>query len=117
MGNQVTIAKSTFTTYLKLLYYTVFAFTYGMIGSLADLVMVNSSWTYGHIHFLWRFARRRIKIVYPPCDTETLQNLNIHNRENVVLSVGQFRPEKDHALQIRSFAKLLADHPEMKKVN
>lgn len=36
-----------------------------------------------------------------------LQALPLGNREPVILSVGQFRPEKDHPLQIRAFAKLI----------
>jgi len=33
--------------------------------------------------------------------------LNSEGRKPFILSIGQFRPEKDHTLQIRSFAKLL----------
>jgi alpha-1,2-mannosyltransferase len=36
-------------------------------------------------------------------------------REPVVLSIGQFRPEKDHVLQIESMAQLFKDHPERKR--
>jgi alpha-1,2-mannosyltransferase len=91
-----------------------------MVGSLSDVIMVNSTWTYGHISFLWRFTfermtgRQRIHIVYPPCDVQSLQNLALDKkRENIVLSIGQFRPEKDHALQIKSFARLIQKHPEL----
>jgi alpha-1,2-mannosyltransferase len=30
----------------------------------------------------------------------------MEDRENLILSIGQFRPEKDHALQIKAFAKM-----------
>ena len=97
-------------TYVKLIYYILFAFCYGFVGSLTDLVMVNSSWTYSHISSLWRFAPR-ILIVFPPCDTTSLDELPISSasspRENIIVSIGQFRPEKDHSLQIRSFANLI----------
>jgi alpha-1,2-mannosyltransferase len=33
--------------------------------------------------------------------------LPLYPREPVILSVGQFRPEKDHPLQIRAFARFL----------
>ena len=96
-------------TYVKLFYYTIFAILYGLVGSLSDVVMVNSTWTYGHINFLWLFARRRIHILYPPCDTKSLQSLSLANRKQIVLSIGQFRPEKNHALQVKSFAEM--DYP------
>jgi len=107
-NNASNIAKSSLTTYLKLVYYVAFALAYGFMGSLADLVMVNSTWTFNHISTLWRVARRRTHVLYPPCDTESLRKLPIvsDKRECMILSIGQFRPEKDHSLQIRAFANM-----------
>jgi alpha-1,2-mannosyltransferase len=98
-----------------------------MVGSLADLTMVNSSWTKGHIQYLWRFARRTggqgkglgrgIHVVFPPVDTSSLESLPISKskpREHLILSIGQFRPEKDHALQLKSFASLVNDKYDKK---
>jgi len=48
--------------------------------------------------------------VYPPCDTRALEQLPLGPRPTSVLtivSIAQFRPEKDHALQLRAFALLL----------
>jgi len=112
-NHNVDIAKSTLVTYMKLVYYAIFAILYGFCGSLAKLVMVNSTWTRGHIAFLWRGATPRITIVFPPCDVQSLRNLPLDNRERVVLSIGQFRPEKDHELQIRSLAMLRDKYPDM----
>jgi glycosyltransferase involved in cell wall biosynthesis len=36
-----------------------------------------------------------------------MQDIPLGSREPIILSVGQFRPEKDHVLQIRAFAKFL----------
>jgi len=115
-NNDSKISQSKAKTIFKLVYYSLFAVAYGLIGSLADIVMVNSTWTYNHIKSLWMFAswRKRIHIVYPPCDTRSLETLPLNDREKAILSIGQFRPEKDHTLQIRSFARLLATHPELK---
>jgi alpha-1,2-mannosyltransferase len=114
------IAKSSMTTYIKLVYYTLFAVLYGMVGSLASVVMVNSTWTCNHISSLWKGAawRRHIHIVYPPCNVESFQNeknmVNIPlEREAVIVSIGQFRPEKDHVLQIQAMARLLQEHPNL----
>jgi len=103
-NNNTEISSSRIITNLKLIYYSMFAVAYGFAGGMASLVMVNSSWTCTHIKKLWLFAN--VRIVYPPCDTDALQSLPLTERENIILSIGQFRPEKDHALQIRAFASL-----------
>jgi len=91
-NNQAQITQSVFKTYLKFAYYTSFAIAYGVVGCLADVVMTNSSWTYAHIHYLWRLARNRMHIVYPPCNTNFFQNKNDDDkRENIVISIGQVR--------------------------
>jgi alpha-1,2-mannosyltransferase len=115
------IANSTWNTYIKLVYYVGFAILYGAVGSLATQVMVNSTWTYHHIRSLWKFAawRNRIRIVYPPCSlpvqSSSSSSASSNNqRKPVILSIGQFRPEKDHVLQIESMARLLQTHPELR---
>jgi hypothetical protein len=201
-NNDVSITSSTSISTLKLIYYQLFAVAYGYVGRCAHLVIVNSSWTEGHIASLWgttkvtlttlsdgsldssspklvdrdnsaitssgsssassssrstsssnsgravsgasagltivdpaastthsfskRLCVRRTLLVriYPPCNTSLLSALpitpsaagvrgsgsgngasssigNIWGRQRVILSVGQFRPEKDHMLQIR----------------
>jgi len=105
-NNNPTIAKSVIATYVKLLYYCLFAIGYGIAGSMANLVMVNSNWTFNHIKQLWCLFGNKdcIQVVFPPCDTSNFEDLPFANRENIIISVGQFRPEKDHPLQLRSFA-------------
>jgi alpha-1,2-mannosyltransferase len=121
-NNKASITSSSAISYLKLLYYILFACLYGLAGSLTDIVFVNSSWTYGHIHFMWRWARHHIHILFPPCNTQDLQNkfrmktnADTMRRKNYIVSIGQFRPEKDHALQIRSFARLYQQYPQLFK--
>ncbi|KAK8542274.1 hypothetical protein V6N12_014875 [Hibiscus sabdariffa] len=92
---------------------------YGMVGSCAHLVMVNSSWTWSHIEKLWGIPER-IKRVYPPCDTSGLQALPLERSVEIpkIISVAQFRPEKAHSLQLEAFSvaikKLDADFPRPK---
>lgn len=105
-NNDTRIATNSLITYGKLIYYAMFAVCYGMVGSLADLTMVNSTWTKGHIQYLWKLAGK-IHVVFPPVNTKSLRELPITKREKMIVSIGQFRPEKDHALQLRCFAKLL----------
>jgi len=81
--------------------------------------MVNSSWTRGHIDALWR-KQGSTKIVFPPCDTAAFCALPLQRQPpscggRVVVSVAQFRPEKDHALQIKAFGKLLGECPGLRR--
>lgn len=109
-NNAAVITKNPFLSKLKLLYYYFFAFLYGLVGSCSDVVMVNSSWTFNHILSLWR-CNNCIYTVYPPCNVQTFLDIPLQEEKNAaeqtIVSVNQFRPEKDHPLQIRAFAKLL----------
>jgi alpha-1,2-mannosyltransferase len=119
-NNQAYIANSRLTTFVKLVYYTIFAVLYGATGSLCDLVLVNSTWTFNHINSLWWLAAllQRIHVVFPPCRISspgnTQQPKNDEKRERIVLSIGQFRPEKDHELQIDALSLLFKSHPNLK---
>lgn len=68
--------------------------------------MVNSTWTEDHINNLWdiKFQTHR---VYPPCDVEHLKKLRHDNIDTIrIVSVSQYRPEKDHPLQLRALYEL-----------
>jgi alpha-1,2-mannosyltransferase len=114
-NNDIQIATNPIVTCAKLIYYLIFAFLYGLVGSLANLVFVNSSWTKNHIQYLWKLSGK-VHVVFPPVDTKTLKLLSLADRENMIMSIGQFRPEKDHSLQLVSFAKLLGKD-EMRNSN
>ena len=105
-NNNSQIASNPIVSCVKLVYYSIFAIGYGFVGSLADLTMVNSTWTKGHIQQMWKFAGK-IHTLFPPVDTQSLIDLPLTKRENIIISIGQFRPEKDHALQITSYAQFL----------
>jgi len=55
---------------------------------------------------------KQANIVYPPCDTRALSDLPLERRPSLLLSIAQFRPEKDHAAQIRMMASLQTRYPE-----
>ncbi|XWS56753.1 hypothetical protein CRYUN_Cryun09bG0112400 [Craigia yunnanensis] len=118
-NNDALIARSTWLSRCKIIYYKVFSRMYGMVGSCAHLVMVNSSWTQSHIEKLWEIPER-IKRVYPPCDTSRLQELPLERLVETpkIISVAQFRPEKAHGLQLEAFSvaikKLDEDLPRPK---
>lgn len=108
-NNDALIARSVWLSRCKMIYYSIFSWLYGLVGSCAHLVMVNSSWTQSHIVKLWRIPER-IRKVYPPCDTSGLQALPLERSTStpVIISVAQFRPEKAHPLQLQAFAKAIS---------
>ncbi|KAJ1648349.1 asparagine-linked glycosylation protein [Dispira simplex] len=97
---------------IKIGYYRIFSQVYGWVGSWADLVMVNSTWTKSHIDQLWQ-PEPSATIVYPPCDTDALRDFPLVGRTRTIVSVAQFRPEKNHTLQIRAFAQYCVNYPEL----
>ncbi|PKA56957.1 GDP-Man:Man(3)GlcNAc(2)-PP-Dol alpha-1,2-mannosyltransferase [Apostasia shenzhenica] len=118
-NNDSLIARSIWLSRCKIIYYKLFSWLYGIVGSCAHLAMVNSSWTRSHIENLWKIPGR-IKMVYPPCDTSELQVLPLERpvEKPIFISVAQFRPEKAHGLQLEAFAlafqRLAASMPKPK---
>ncbi|KAF7345073.1 hypothetical protein MVEN_01670800 [Mycena venus] len=107
------------TRKVKLVYYHAFMLLYALALRRARVIMVNSSWTKKHVDavlayppFGGRWGIVRTRVVYPSCDTREMARLPLEGRERVVLSIAQFRPEKDHAKQVRALHAMLEEHPE-----
>lgn len=108
-NNNAAIANNRFLSLAKLWYYRAFALCYRTVGWFPAVVMTNSSWTDDHIRRLWQ---RQTFILYPPCGIKDLKCTTVSSlREPWIVSIGQFRPEKNHALQIRAFAAALPKLP------
>lgn len=107
-NNSSVIARNPLFTWLKLLYYKIFGWLYGVVGRCADVVMVNGSWTEEHINDLWQIPLSTFR-VYPPCEVTELKQLRSLVKETDpirILSVAQFRPEKDHPLMLQAMYEL-----------
>lgn len=106
-------------------YWNAFAKLYGWVGGSVDVVMCNSSWTADHIRALWlraREKRRRRKfpdpsVVFPPVAVSELENAiqidlptERESRQPSILYIAQFRPEKNHALILRAFSRVLKQY-------
>jgi len=102
-NNASEVSSSTWKTYAKLFYYRAFAVLYSLCGNCAEQVMANGTWTANHVRTLWK---TKVEVVFPPCNTDHLQKIPIGKREKRIISVAQFRPEKDHSLQLRAFSEL-----------
>ena len=120
------MASSSVLTAVKLVYYRLFAAAYGAALRTADCIAVNGSWTRAHIEELlaWRLLPPlwavpklpEVCTVYPPCDTESFSALPLRGRRRfTMVSLAQFRPEKDHSTQLRLLRRLLDEHPELAK--
>ncbi|KAJ5774527.1 CAZyme family GT4 [Penicillium paradoxum] len=111
---------------LKRRYWQLFAKLYGWVGRQVDVVMCNSSWTAAHIRTLWGTGNKSSNtsgdgtasspaVVFPPTAVTELQSSiavdaeSEKTREPVVLYIAQFRPEKNHPLVLRSFARFLQE--------
>jgi len=118
------------------MYYRIFMYYYSLSLRTASFLMVNSSWTKNHIDAILchsdplldlvhlfpplvflkvlgpRISPKEAQIVYPPCDTREIAKFSLQGRERVILSVAQFRPEKDHPAQLHSLHELFKTHPE-----
>ena len=105
----------------KKLYWQWFSRLYGQMGGSVDVVMTNSSWTANHIRQLWNPYRTKagskheVEVVFPPCAVEELQEAievspaGESKRKPVLLYIAQFRPEKNHQLLLKAFAKFVHD--------
>lgn len=85
------------------------------MGKFSKLTMTNSSWTRDHIKSLWQPTV--LELVYPPCDTRGLQALPLEGRNRRrLVSIAQFRPEKNHLLQIQIVEELKKRFPNLSDV-
>lgn len=114
--------------WLKLRYYEAMVALYRALagGAVNGPVWCNSSWTRNHIVRLWSTrAPASIRLLFPPVNVDGFKRwplartiATVHEAEDagggggaqrrvlrpVLVSVGQFRPEKDHPLLLRAFA-------------
>lgn len=105
---------------LKRKYWLAFARLYGWVGGQVDVVMCNSSWTSAHIKTIWGPMRSGQKfkepaVVFPPTAVSELESSirvdaeSERTRQPAILYIAQFRPEKNHPLLLRSFARFLKE--------
>jgi alpha-1,2-mannosyltransferase len=61
---------------------------------------------------------RNDRVVFPPCDTSEFLHLPLEDRHqsHTLISLAQFRPEKDQAKQLRALAILFERYPQWRDV-
>ncbi|PWN38437.1 UDP-Glycosyltransferase/glycogen phosphorylase [Meira miltonrushii] len=113
--NNSNVSASKWRSQLKLVYYRLFAWTYSRALRTADTLVANGSWTRNHLNNLMFGTKasglpdsKKVQVVYPPCDTASLNTFPLQQRQKMTLvSLAQFRPEKEHATQIRIIKDLI----------
>ncbi|KAI0566006.1 ALG11 mannosyltransferase [Gracilaria domingensis] len=109
-NNDSSIASSRMKTIVKVGYYKLFAKLYGFNSRFVDIKVANSSWTASHLRALWKGHIHRI---FPPCKLDL--ELNDAEREHgLIVSLGQFRAEKNHELQLQMMRVLREKYPDVK---
>ena len=117
--NSTGVSSSKLRSRVKLLYYNIFAACYSWALRSSNVLVANGSWTQNHVNRLVLGSRatskaaasdaRYVQVVFPPCDTGSLVKFPLAKRETQSLvSLAQFRPEKEHSTQIRIIAALVA---------
>lgn len=134
LTNLNSVSSSAVLSNGKLLYYRIFMYYYARSLRMASFLMANSSWTKNHVDAILQHSDPLLdvlhslppllflraynagltaaQIVYPPCDTREMAQFALEGRDRIIMSIAQFRPEKDHAAQVRAFECLLRSHPE-----
>ncbi|KAG6612156.1 gdp-man:man c-pp-dol alpha--mannosyltransferase [Phytophthora cinnamomi] len=109
--NQAAITTSASRSRIKYVYYRLFAAVYGAVGRCCTTVsMVNSTWTHDHVKKLWGNAPI---VVYPGCGSiQDYMKFSLENRDLVAISISQFRPEKNHMLQLEAVKVLFDEHSD-----
>lgn len=109
--NDARTAASAKRTAIKLVYYRCFAAFYALSAKFISHAVANSSWTAGHLRHIWGYD---VDVLFPPCNVygeENKEDMSRYAEEGrqpgLVVSVGQFRPEKRHDEQIEIIRKVL----------
>ncbi|OII72127.1 glycosyl transferase [Cryptosporidium ubiquitum] len=102
---------------LRYFYLKLFSFVYKFSIGLANKIVVNSNWTFGMLSELWGRNSVEMSVCYPPI------NMNYYSlnkpvdpklRRNIIVSLSQFRAEKNHFVQIKIFSGILKRIREIK---
>ncbi|EGX94201.1 alpha-1,2-mannosyltransferase alg11 [Cordyceps militaris CM01] len=107
--------------FAKKIYWQLFARVYCWFGGASvDVVMTNSTWTQAHVQSLWgpyrraKDAKNPTTAVFPPVAVEELEAAvdvsamsEATVRQDIILYIAQFRPEKDHRLIVQSYYEFL----------
>ena len=104
---------SSVVSQIESIYYQVFAYVYGWCGRCSQMIFCDSQWTKTHIDSIW--GPSRVHLVYPPCDIQIPSAMSdrADEDERKIVSVGPFRADQNHQVQIQAFYQLLERYVRM----
>ena len=105
--NQNNSNKVRFFNAGKALYHLILLFIYKIQGLFCNIALCNSSWTFNHVKRNWGYTTN-CKVLYPPCNVDEFWYEDTTQKEQIMVSFAQFRPEKRHDLQLDIWKKLHA---------
>lgn len=109
-NNSQLVARNPLLRAAKVAYYRVLLWVYAWCGGMIGTAMANSNWTAAHLKRIWK--RSKIHLVYPPCDVKPFLDNTAKRANRNIVSLSQFRPEKNHRLQLEAFAHFLQKYPQ-----
>lgn len=93
---------------LKLGYHYGLYLLYKFMGFFSDVCYTNSSWTQRHMVGNWG---DKCQVLYPPCNVDEFWSQDYTGKKKTVVSLGQYRPEKRHDIQLDMMKYHLERHP------
>ena len=108
--SQGKLSKNKYVRKVKIFYYKLILKLYELMGNKClSFAYANSTWTFNHLNKLWKdlYQRKKLFILYPPCSISLYKDAAKNdNRQNIIVSFAQFRPEKRQDLQIKILKQL-----------
>ena len=110
MHSRGRLSKNKFVRKIKIVYYNTLLRIYKIMGNKClSFAYVNSTWTFNHMQKIWDglFEAKKLVILYPPCSISLYKEAaKNEDRQNIIVSFAQFRPEKNQQMQINILARL-----------
>ncbi|UJR10410.1 hypothetical protein I4U23_014614 [Adineta vaga] len=103
--NDEYVRDNSILTQIELLYYQLFTYINGWCGRCSKMVYCNSLWIKEQLKASQKSTS--LQLLYPPCDIEQFLDIPLINKEQRIISIGQFQSETKHEFQIRAFYELL----------
>lgn len=102
--------KAKIFSILKGVYHYGLLVWYKVLAYFSDVCLTNSSWTQAHMVSNW--GEGVCEVVYPPCSVTEFWEVDRTHKKNIIVSLGQFRPEKRHDIQLDMLKYHQKLHPE-----
>jgi len=115
LNNSRRVADSAILSGGKYIYYKILIYLYGKMGQCCDYAWTNSTWTTNQMKMVWptyNTVDNEIVKLFPPCQVTPFLAMKLNKKENIIMSFAQFRPEKQHKMQLDIFKQVLEKNPD-----